>query len=135
MLTFEQFEYAFVNTLPAQEQKEAYKYAVPETTKIFFKAHLLPSIPKVHSQFILITQSGPLLIIAGEKDHIVPAAMVKKIFQLNNQKSGVITQFVELSKRSNWIIAEKGYTGVANYIQEWFQEQLDFKDFNGLCNA
>lgn len=129
MLTFEQFQYAFVNTLPLQEQKEAFRYAVPETTRIFFQSAFAAF--SSNSPLTINFNNGeraPLLIIAGEQDHIVPAAMVKKNYQLYNQKSGSLTQFVEFSKRSHWIIAEKGYTEVATYMQEWLQGQLDFTD-------
>ncbi|MCM3629899.1 alpha/beta hydrolase [Paenibacillus glycanilyticus] len=130
-LTFAQFQYAFVNTLPLQEQKEAYRYSVPETTKIFFQSALAGFNPD--SPLTVNYKNGnrgPLLIIAGEKDHIVPAAMVKKNYELYDQQSGAITQYVEFSGRSHWIIAETGYTEVANYVLQWFQEQLRFADFN-----
>lgn len=124
-LTFEQFQYAFVNTMPLQEQKEAFGYSVPETTRIFFQS----AFASFNSQSPLTVNfkngnRGPLLIIAGEEDHIVPAAMVEKNFQLYDQQSGAITQFVEFPKRSHWIIAEKGFEEVANFIKHWVHVQL-----------
>ncbi|MDR6550219.1 alpha/beta hydrolase [Paenibacillus qinlingensis] len=121
-LTFEQFQYAFVNTMPLNEQKEAFRYAVPETTRIFFQS----AFASFNSKSPLTVnfdngKRGPLLIIAGEKDHIVPAAMVKKNFELYNQNSGAATQFVEFPKRSHWIIAEKGYEEVADHIINWIE--------------
>lgn len=124
-LTFEQFQYAFVNTLPLQEQKEAFSYAVPETSRLFFQSALASF--NSNSPLTVNFKNGnraPLLIIAGEKDNIVPAAMVRKNFQLYDQQSGAVTQFKEFPNRSHWIIAEKGYKEVSEYIMNWTQEQL-----------
>ncbi|SDW03775.1 alpha/beta hydrolase [Paenibacillus sp. CF384] len=119
-LTFEQFQFAFVNTLSLKEQKEAFSYAVPETSRIFFQS----AFASFNSASPLTVNfkngnRGPLLIIAGEEDHIVPAAMVKKNFELYNQQSGATTQYKEFPKRSHWIIAEKGFQEVADYIMNW----------------
>jgi pimeloyl-ACP methyl ester carboxylesterase len=124
-LTFEQFQYAFVNNMPLKDQKDAYRYSVPETTRIFFQS----ALASFNSNSPLTINfdngnRGPLLIIAGEEDHIVPAAMVKKNFQLYNQNSGAITQFAQFPKRSHWIIADNGYEEVADNIINWLQDQL-----------
>ncbi|SFS65398.1 alpha/beta hydrolase [Paenibacillus sp. BC26] len=119
-LSFEQFQYAFVNTMSLKEQQHAFSYAVPETSKIFFQS----AFASFNSGSPLTVNfkngnRGPLLIIAGEEDRIVPAAMVKKNFQLYDQQSGATTQYVEFPKRSHWIIAEKGFQEVADYIMNW----------------
>jgi pimeloyl-ACP methyl ester carboxylesterase len=125
-LTFEQFQYAFVNNMAVKEQKEAFGYAVPETTRIFFQSAFAALNPA--SPFTVNFKNGnrgPLLIIAGENDHIVPAAMVKKNFELYDQGSGATTQFVEFPKRTHWIIAEKGYQEVADYIIDWIHKPFN----------
>ena len=79
-MTFERFQYTFVNTLPLTEQRAAYeRYVVPEsrrvpreslTAKVDFK--------KPHP---------PLLLIAGSADNIIPASLNKS----NHAKYKAIT--------------------------------------------
>ncbi|AZN41653.1 alpha/beta hydrolase [Paenibacillus albus] len=127
-LTFEQFQYAFVNNMAAGEQKEAFGYSVPETSKIFFQSALAALNPA--SPFAINFKNGnrgPLLIIAGEDDHIVPAVMVKNNFRLYDQNSGAATSFVEFPKRTHWIIAEQGYQEVAEYMVGWIHNQREVR--------
>lgn len=73
-LSFEEFQYAFVNTLPLAEQKIAYDtHVVPETGHIFFQAALAPL--DSHGAVQVAFHNGersPLLLIAGAQDHTVP---------------------------------------------------------------
>jgi pimeloyl-ACP methyl ester carboxylesterase len=69
-MPFRDFQYAFVNTLPLVEQKLAYeRYVVPESRGV--PRESLTSTAKID----LSKPHAPLLMIAGEKDHIVPAAL------------------------------------------------------------
>ena len=70
MMTFEQFQYAFVNTLPLDEQRAAYdRYAVPEFAAC--QLHRLGAAGKIDFK----KPHRPLLITAGEKDNIVPGCV------------------------------------------------------------
>ncbi|NBD23001.1 alpha/beta hydrolase [Paenibacillus glycinis] len=134
-LTFKQFQYAFVNNMPLEEQKEAFRYSVPETTKIFFQS----ALAAFHAESQLTVNfkngnRGPLLIVAGEEDHIVPAAMVRKNFGLYDQTSGASTHFAAFPNRSHWIIAQKGFTEVADYMMAWVQEQVRPSHANESAN-
>jgi len=115
MMTFEQFQYAFVNTLPLAEQRAAYdRYAIPESRGVptsslgaagridFKKPHL------------------PLLITAGEKDHIVPAVLNRSNF--NKYKGSSITEFKVFPGRDHFVIGEKGWDEVADYSLAWIEK-------------
>lgn len=67
---------------------------------------------------------GPLLMIAGEVDRIVPASLVRKNYGLYNQQSGAVTEYKEFSGRSHWIIAQPGWEEVADFIDHWLKKQL-----------
>ncbi len=71
-MTFEHFQYAFVNTLPLDEQRAAYdRYVVPESRGV--PTSSLGAAGKVDFSKL----RRPLLITAGEKDHIIPASLNK----------------------------------------------------------
>ena len=114
-MPFEDFQYAFVNTLPLAEQQADYaRYVVPESRKVprdslagagaidFKKAH------------------APLLMIAGEKDHIIPAGLNKINYEkYHASASSSRTDFKEFPGRVHFIIGQKGWEEVAGYVGEW----------------
>ena len=69
-MPFDQFQYTFVHTLPLAQQRSAYQtYVVPESRwvargPVSLTARIDFSAPR-----------PPLLLIAGEKDHIIPAEL------------------------------------------------------------
>jgi alpha-beta hydrolase superfamily lysophospholipase len=61
---------------------------------------------------------SPLLIIAGEKDHIVPASLNKKNFKAYKDKNS-ITEFKEFKGRGHYICGEPNWQEVAGYVSNW----------------
>src|SRR5258706_712419 len=87
-MTFEQFQYAFVNTLPLKEQRAAYdRYVVPESRGVPISS--LTSAGKVD----FARPRLPLLITAAEKDHIVPPGLNR--FNFKKYKCPSVTDFME----------------------------------------
>jgi pimeloyl-ACP methyl ester carboxylesterase len=121
-MSFPDFQYAFVNTLPPAEQKEAYdRHVIPETGRIFFQAGLalLDSHNATRVNF-KNNQRAPLLLIAGGADHIITAKMIRS----NTAKykaSSAQTDYKEFAGRAHWIIAQEGWQEVAEYCREWLE--------------
>lgn len=120
--SFEQFRYAFVHSLPPDEQHAAYEtYVTPETGRVFFQAafaNFAPGSPaKVN--FRNATRA-PLLIVAGEVDHIVPAAINRRNFR-KYAGSPAVTEFRGFPGRSHWIIAQAGWEEVAGFAADWIE--------------
>ena len=96
-MTFERFQYTFVNTLPLAEQRAAFeRYIVPEsrrvpreslTAKIDFK--------KPHA---------PLLLIAGSTDNIIPASL-NKANTAKYPRTSSVTDFKEFAGRTRFIVS------------------------------
>ena len=63
----------------------------------------------------------PLLITAGEKDHIVPAVLNKSNFNKYKASSSV-TEFKEFAGRDHFVIGEKGWEEVADYSLAWIEK-------------
>ncbi|MBI5225432.1 alpha/beta hydrolase [Candidatus Micrarchaeota archaeon] len=117
-LSFKDFQYAFVNTFPREEQHDLYeKYLVPETNRIFYQALFAPFTNTTKVNFNK-SQRVPLLLIAGTLDAICPAAQIRKNYE-KYKKSNAITDFKEFEKRTHWIMAQDGWEEVAEYILEW----------------
>ena len=120
--SFGQFRWAFVHTLPPDEQQAAYDHSVvPETGRIFFQAAFAQF--SRHSPMKLDFKRpgrAPLLMIAGSDDRIVPARVVRR-----NHKayagSTARTDFKEFPDRVHWIIAQDGWQEVAEHIAGWLE--------------
>ena len=114
-MSFEHFQYAFVNALPLDEQRAAYdRYVVPESRGV--PTSSLGAAGKVDFSRL----RRPLLITAGEKDHIIPASLNR----LNHQKykGPSVTDFKEFAGRDHFVIGERGWEEVADYCLAWLDK-------------
>ncbi len=109
----EWFHYAFCNTMTLEQTGIDYnKFVVPESRNIARNSTLNDGkidFKKPHN---------PLLIIAGEKDNIIPSSLNKKnaeAYKDNNSK----VDFKEFAGRTHYICGQKEWEEVAAYINEW----------------
>jgi pimeloyl-ACP methyl ester carboxylesterase len=122
-IPFSDFRFGIVNCLPDAEQRNVYdSQVVPETGRIFFQAALSmldPNSPaKVH---FANPNRGPLLIVAGGSDHIVPEA-VNRSNHKAYQAKGVTTDFMTFPGRCHWTIGQPGWEEVAGAIGGWLSD-------------
>lgn len=118
--TFEQFRYAFVHTLPEDQARAAYDtYVTPESGRIFFQV-ALSALDRRSPFTVDFTKPGraPLLVIAGEDDHIVPASL-NRANHRRYRRSPAVTDFRQFPGRTHWIIAQPGWEDVAAYTADW----------------
>jgi pimeloyl-ACP methyl ester carboxylesterase len=112
-LSFEQFSYAFVNGLPPDEQRAAYdRYCVPESRRVGKG----PTTPAAAIDFS--KASAPLLLIAGENDHIIPASL-NRSNQARYAKSPKPAELQQFAGRTHFIIGQKGWEEVADFALDW----------------
>ena len=115
MMTFKQFQYAFVNALPLDEQRRAYdRYVVPESRGV--PTSSLGSAGRLDFS----KPHPPLLITAGEKDHIVPAVLNRSNFR--KYKGSSVTEFKEFPGRDHCLLCERGWEEVADYSLSWLEK-------------
>lgn len=118
-MTFPQFKYAFANMLNDADARTAYdEHVIPETGRIFFQAALGTSAVRV--DFSSATRK-PLLLIAGERDHVVAAGLNRSNFR-KYSRTKARTDFKEFPGRCHWIIAQDGWEEVADYSAGWLDE-------------
>lgn len=122
-LTFEQFRYAFGNTLTEEDAAAAYtRYAVPGPDRVLFQAGLANFNPHAATHVDFRNDDrAPLLLIAGGKDHVSPAALTKANYA-HYHTVGAITEFREFPERSHFTLGETGWEEVADYALSWAAE-------------
>ncbi|MEU4693517.1 alpha/beta hydrolase [Actinoplanes sp. NPDC023714] len=120
--TFEQFHYAFTNTLPEDQARAVYeRYAIPAPGSWVWAYGLIANFkPGRQETWVDFHNPGraPLLFIAGGKDHIMPAS-VNRSNAAHYKGEGTITDFHEFPERSHWTCGEPGWEAVADYALEW----------------
>ncbi len=117
LISFEQFQFAFVNSLPLDEQKRIYEhYVVPESRLVpqgslgragrvdFRKAH------------------APLLLTAGSLDNIIPTSLNQANYERYKDSSSV-TDFKEFDGRTHFLIGQQGWEEIADYVTAWLKKQ------------
>lgn len=111
------FRYAFVNTLAEADAQAAYdRYVVPETGRIFFQSAFFSKATAVNFRN---RARAPLLLIAGGRDHIIPAGLNRENLR-RYVDADVPTDFKEFADRTHWTIAQDGWEDVARYTLDWF---------------
>jgi pimeloyl-ACP methyl ester carboxylesterase len=114
MMTFPQFQYAFVSALPLEEQRAIYdRYCVPESRGVP-SSSLGPA-----GRVDFSRPHRPLLITAGEQDHIVPAGLIRTNFRKYRGPS--VTEFKEFPGRDHFLIGERGWEEVADFALDWLE--------------
>jgi pimeloyl-ACP methyl ester carboxylesterase len=115
-MTFERFQYAFVNTLPLDQQKAAFeRYVVPESRRV--PGQSLTGVARVDFK----RMRPPLLLVAGSADNIIPDVLNKTNYEKYRQ-SPAVTGFKAFPGRTHYIIGQDGWEEVADYVLTWLHE-------------
>jgi len=114
-LTFEQFQYGFANTVSEQEAKELYEtYAVPASGTPVFQGATANLNPLTEAKADTKNPDrGPLLIISGEKDHVVPWAVANSAYKRQKDNKST-TEIVEIKGRSHGLTIDSGWREVCD---------------------
>jgi pimeloyl-ACP methyl ester carboxylesterase len=117
IMTRERFRFTFCNTMSTAESDPAFEsYVVPESRKV--PRSTLTS--QGHIDFA--KDHAPLLIIAGDSDHLVPQALIEK--NVKSYKGGGLVDFRAFDHRSHFICNQDGWEEVADFALDWVKAQL-----------
>jgi pimeloyl-ACP methyl ester carboxylesterase len=128
-LTFDQFRFGFANAVSEQEAHELYeKFAVPASGRPLFQAATANLNPWTEAKVDTENpQRGPLLIISGEKDNIVPWAIANASFKQQQGNAGA-TEIVEIPKRGHALVIDSGWREVADtslaFVQRFVRAEV-----------
>jgi pimeloyl-ACP methyl ester carboxylesterase len=121
-LTLEQFRYGFGNAISEQESAELYeRWTIPAPGKPLFQAASANLSP--HSEAKVETENsarGPLLLIAGGKDHTVPEAITKSTLK-QYKHSTAVTELLEFPNRGHSLTIDSGWEEIADASLRWLK--------------
>jgi pimeloyl-ACP methyl ester carboxylesterase len=114
-LTYDQFHYAFANAVSEDEAKELYEsFAVPASGAPLFQAATANLNPWTEAKVNTKNPDrGPLLIIDGEKDHVVPWAIANASYKKQKRNKGV-TEIAKIPNRGHSLTIDSGWREVAD---------------------
>jgi pimeloyl-ACP methyl ester carboxylesterase len=123
-LTFDQFRYAFGNAVSEDEAKELYeKFAVPASGKPLFQSGAANLNPWTEAKVEKNPERGPLLILDGEKDHVVPWAIAHATFK-QQEGDNLVTEIEKIPDRGHSITIDHGWREVAGKSLAFVQRFL-----------
>lgn len=120
LMSYTQWQYAFTNGMPENEQKAYYeKLVVPESRKVIRGA--LKKAGKIDFR----KPHAPLLFIAGSDDNIIPASLNKKNYKRyqKRQPVGSITEYKVFEGRNHLAMSQSTWKEDADYILEWIKNK------------
>jgi non-heme chloroperoxidase len=113
-LTFAQFRYGFANAVSEEEAKQLYDtFAVPAPGKPLFQAAAANLNPWTEDKVDTRNPDrGPLLILDGENDHIVPWSIANASYKQQRKNPGV-TEIALVPGRGHSLVIDSGWRAVA----------------------
>lgn len=123
-LTQKQFRYSFGNALTEMESAELFKrWTIPGPGRPLFEASAA-NFKKLSPAAVDTRRDdrGPLLIIAGGKDHTVPEVVAKAAYKLY-AGSGATTDFHAFPDRGHSLVLDHGWRDVADVTLDWLLRQ------------
>jgi pimeloyl-ACP methyl ester carboxylesterase len=135
-LTYEQFRYAFANAVSEDEAKQLYEtYAVPAPGEPLFQAAAANLNPWTEAKVDTMNpQRGPLLIIDGELDHVVPWAIANASYNRQKRNDGV-TEIVKIPGRGHALTIDGGWREVAETSLKFVQRFIPGSAAQGRAPA
>jgi pimeloyl-ACP methyl ester carboxylesterase len=123
-LTEDQFHYAFGNALTPEESKTLYdRWSIPAPGKPLFQAATANVNPRSEAAVNTHNETrGPLLLIAGGKDHTVPDAITRSTFK-QYRTSEATTEIVEFDDRGHSLTMDHGWQEIADACLAWLRRQ------------
>lgn len=117
LMSFKDWQYAFVNGMPLQDQKAAYeKYTIPESKTVARGG--LTSAAKVD----YAKPHAPLLFTSGSMDTIIPAHLNLRNFN-KYQRNDSVLDYKEFDGRNHFVLGQPTWRGDADYIMDWLEQR------------
>lgn len=114
MMSLRHFRYTFANDLPLDAARAAWEAEVVPESRRLARGGLSRGARVDFGRV-----RAPLLLIGGEKDHIMPSSLNRQNFR-RYRKSPSLTEFKEFPGRTHYsVIGGPGWEEVADYALAW----------------
>jgi non-heme chloroperoxidase len=126
-LSWEQFQYGWVNALSEDEGRDLYeRYHVPAAGAPLFQAAFANFNPFGGDTQVDTKnpERGPLLIIGGELDHTVPPAITNASYKIQAKNPGV-TEQITIPGRGHSLTIDSGWREVADEALAFVQRYVE----------
>lgn len=126
-LTFDEFRFGFANAVSEAEARELHRtFHTPAPGRPLFQAATANVNPWARTRAAKENADrGPLLVVTGEKDNIVPFAMANAAYKLQRKNRHHATEIVEIPGVGHSLVIDSHWQEVADAA-------LDFLSRNGL---
>ena len=118
LMSFEKFQYAFVNGMPLEEQRKAYEENVIPESKTLARTGLTKAAAVDYDK-----PHPPLLFTSGSIDTIIPAQLNLRNFK-RYKRNGSILEYKDFPGRNHYVLGQPTWTEDADYILEWLERVL-----------
>ena len=121
-LTFDQFRYGFANAVSEDEAKALYEqfHVAAPGRPLFQAASANVTTGKATKVDVKNPERGPLLVINGGSDNIVPNVMAKAAFKLQSKNPGR-TEFREIEGLGHSLVIDSRWGEVADAALEFIR--------------
>lgn len=115
--SFEEIQFLAFNRMPAEEHARIYAQLVPESGRAGVEIALWWLQQPQVSRVVPGDVHCPLLFIAGSRDRLTPASMVRA----NAELYGDQADYREYHEHGHWLIAEPGYPVIIRDMLDWLR--------------
>jgi non-heme chloroperoxidase len=119
------FHFTFGNDLDrAASDREWERSAIPSVNRVLFEGVF--SLPRPRTGITRVdfgrADRAPLLILTGERDHVVPPAIGKATVKKYRDAGPAVVDYREFAGRTHRIVSQDGWEEVADFALDWATE-------------
>ena len=115
--TFNEAIYSMLQLLPVEEQKKIFDRFVCESGRAAFEIGFWFLDRKGASRVDEANVTCPVLVVAGGRDRITPASVVRKVAA----KYRAVSTYKEFPNHAHWVIGEPYWQEVAEHVSHWLE--------------
>jgi pimeloyl-ACP methyl ester carboxylesterase len=113
LMSFEDWQYAFVNEMSLEDQEKAYEENTIPESKTVARGGLTSAAHVDYEK-----SHAPLLLTSGSVDNIIPPHLNKRNFKAYEQ-NGSVLEYKEFEGRNHFVVGQPTWKEDADYILEW----------------
>ncbi|MFF7777767.1 alpha/beta hydrolase [Streptomyces tanashiensis] len=123
-LTPRQFRHALANTVDASESDRLFeRYATPAPRRLLADVAVTAGAPPPASAMADTANAGrgPLLLISGQEDRLVPDSVTRAVYKQYGDCAAV-TDLKQFADRGHSLVLDSGWRSVADHVLTWLDD-------------